>query len=102
MRDGEREPLVAAAESIAYGFDRVALLRDGQKLIADRLGRPLAQFDLQADPDERTPLGSVAPLLLAELVAACDGWAKAAPPVLDPAALDPELLAGLRALGYVQ
>ena len=102
LSDPARGDLPAAAESIAYGLDRVALLQDGQKVIADRFGRPLFQFDLRADPGELVALPVVSPRLLAELVAASDAWMKAAPPVADPAFLDPELLEGLRALGYVQ
>jgi hypothetical protein len=39
---------------------------------------------------------------LAQLVAASDAWAQGAPAATGPAALDPQLLEGLRALGYVE
>jgi arylsulfatase A-like enzyme len=102
LLDESREDLPAAAESIAYGVDRVALLAGGQKLIADRFGRALLQFDLRADPAELKPLPSISSQLLAQLVAASDAWAQGAPAATGPAALDPQLLEGLRALGYVE
>lgn len=102
MADEARADLPVAAEGIAYGVDRLALWQDGSKVIADRFGRPLWQFDLRTDPRELLALPAIDPLLLQQLIAAADGWSAEAPPLLDPARMDPELLEGLRALGYVE
>ncbi len=50
--DAPAEERLILAEALAYGPDVVALRRGGHKLIAHRDGRPLALYDLEADPKE--------------------------------------------------
>lgn len=59
-------PRLLAAEALAYGPDIVALRRGPAKLVAHRDGRPLALYDLAADPREQVNL-------LVEQPAAADG-----------------------------
>lgn len=108
MVQRERAPIPMAAESIAYGPDRMAWIDGRWKLVCDRTGRPLRLFNLILDPHEKT-----------NRVAAVDSlaWAAAlrdsllqwnermleqAPPPGSAADLSDEMRDGLRSLGYVQ
>ena len=62
------------AEAIAYGPDLVALRQGRWKLIAARDGRPLALFDLDADPGEQHDLAAAEPAVLATLRALAHAW----------------------------
>ncbi len=65
---------VRLAEAIAYGPDLVAVRQGPWKLIAARDGRPLALFDLAADPGERHDAAATQPEALAALVAIIETW----------------------------
>jgi len=62
------------AEAIAYGPDLIALRQGSWKLIAARDGRPLALFDLAADPGEQRDVASDQPVVLAALRAQAEAW----------------------------
>lgn len=62
------------AEAIAYGPDLVALRQDSWKFIAARDGRPLALFDLAADPGEQRDVAAEQPLVLAAMRAQAEAW----------------------------
>jgi arylsulfatase A-like enzyme len=62
------------AEAIAYGPDLVALRQGRWKLIAARDGRPLALFDVGADPGEQHDLAAAEPAALAALRALLNDW----------------------------
>jgi len=70
----EKAPRLLLAEALAYGPDVVALRRDSFKLIAHRDGRPLALYDLAADPGERTDLLPEQPEALEELLGELARW----------------------------
>ncbi len=65
---------VILSEAMAYGPDLVAVRRGRWKLIAQRDGRPLALFDLQAEPAEYEDMRDRQPRILAELVAIAARW----------------------------
>lgn len=62
------------AEAIAYGPDLVAVRQGNWKLIAARDGRPLALFDLAADPGELHDAATAHPDVVARLVAVVASW----------------------------
>ncbi len=93
------------AEEIAYGPDLVAARRGPWKLIASRDGRPLALFDLAADPGETRDLREERPEIAGELLAAAAVLNRPAGPGETPAAGEWEDVADkvrrqLRELGY--
>lgn len=71
--DATRERL-RLAEAIAYGPDLVALRQGPWKLIAARDGRPLALFDLAADPGEQHDVAAGQPVVLAAMRAQAEAW----------------------------
>ncbi len=108
MSDRQRAPIPMAAESLAYGPDRVAWIDGRYKLIADRLGHPQAFYDLEEDPFElRNLVAQVDSLdagvrLQERLAVWTDRVIAAAPPAPLAGELTEEMREGLRSLGYVQ
>lgn len=95
------------AEAIAYGPDLVALRRGKWKLVAARDGRPLALFDLAADPGESRDVSAAEPEALRGLLAAADAWRRSGLGAADLAGgawedLDGTVRERLRDLGYTQ
>ena len=95
------------AEAIAYGPDLVALRQGKWKLVASREGRPLALFDLEADPGESRDASATAPEALHGLLAAADAWRRSGLGAADLAGgawddLDDTVRDRLRDLGYTQ
>jgi arylsulfatase A-like enzyme len=62
------------AEAIAYGPDLVAVRQGNWKFIAARDGRPLALFDLAADPAEQHDAAAAHPDVLARMTAVVEAW----------------------------
>jgi arylsulfatase A-like enzyme len=108
MADRQRSPIPMAAENIAYGPDWIAWLDGRHKLIADRLGRPQAFYDLREDPYELHNLvaevdsleSGVA--LQARLSQWNDDALADAPTATVAGELSDEMREGLKSLGYVQ
>ncbi len=67
-------PHIILSEAIAYGPDLISIRCDRWKLIARRDGHPLALFDLETDPRERTDVSSQQPKILAELQDIAKRW----------------------------
>lgn len=106
---GATIPRLRLAESIAYGPDLVALRQGASKLMATRDGRPLALFDLAADPGEQTDLSAASSPELAALRALAAAWSAAGLGAAGDAAggggwgeLDETVRERLRDLGYTQ
>ncbi len=103
--DGGGERLLLA-EAIAYGPDLVALRQGPWKLIAARDGRPLALFDLAADPREQRDLAPARPDIVAMLREAAVAWQASGKGAHDSAGggewseLDGTVRERLRDLGY--
>jgi choline-sulfatase len=93
--DPER-PLFAS--SVAFGPRREAVLRGGKKLLSGGGVAPDLWFDLAQDPSERNPLAR-ADAGLASLLAA---YRRDEVTAGAPAEIDPDDLAELQALGYLQ
>lgn len=95
------------AEAIAYGPDLVALRRGRWKLVASREGRPLALFDLEADPREQVDAAAAAPAELGGLLALAHAWAASGAGATGEGGgawgdLDDTVRERLRDLGYTQ
>ncbi|MHB8077830.1 MAG: sulfatase-like hydrolase/transferase [Candidatus Krumholzibacteriia bacterium] len=93
------------AEDIAYGPDLIAARRGRWKLIATRDGRPLALFDLAADPGETRDARAAQPTIVGELLAAAAVLNRSAPPGAAPASgewenVEDKVRRQLRELGY--
>jgi arylsulfatase A-like enzyme len=96
------------AESLAFGPDLVAVRRGRWKLIATRIGEPLALYDLENDPRERHDRAAVEPDVLGELRDQLAAWRETAagsdeePPTATWSELSDEVRRRLQDLGYAE
>ena len=108
IADHQRRPLAHAAENLAYGPDWIAWVDGRHELVTDRSGEVQLLYDLERDPYQLHDLAAGVDTLAfaADLRDSLAAWntrmRDRAPAGSTEGDLDPEMLKGLKSLGYVK